>query len=366
MRGPPRSLPTLPVAAPQGGSRLRTGEAGSAHGPWSGLFFMPVGFRFAVVENWHERCPASSRRDAGCDGRRPARAHVRACGAGHGLRNGGARPGPGQPGRAASRTITSTPSTSTARACAACADLSDAVTTEFENVPARALARWASSLAVAPGADAVSVCQDRAAEKAQFVRSGVRCAPHAVIESDEQVQAVADGAAARHPEDRPSRLRRQGPGDRDHARRARRGLALDAARALRAGAAAAARGGAVASSWRAAPTGHAVHLPVQQNLHRDGILAVTQVPAPGMAQAVQREAVDGALRIASDLALRRRAVRRVLRARRRHAGGQRDGAASAQLRPLQHRRLRRVAVRPAGALRWPACRWWRRACTRRP
>ena len=54
-------------------------------------------------------------------------------------------------------------------------------------------------------------------------------------------------------------------------------------------------------------------------------------------------------RLAQALRLRRRAVRRVLRAAGRLAGGQRDGAAAAQLGPLQHRRLRRLAVRPAGA-----------------
>ena len=72
------------------------------------------------------------------------------------------------------------------------ADLSDAVTTEFENVPARSLTLLSELVSVAPAADAVSICQDRAAEKAQFARSGVRCAPHAVIEHDEQVQAVAE------------------------------------------------------------------------------------------------------------------------------------------------------------------------------
>ncbi|MDQ6679403.1 MAG: 5-(carboxyamino)imidazole ribonucleotide synthase, partial [Pseudomonadota bacterium] len=65
---------------------------------------------------------------------------------------------------------------------AACAD---AITTEFENVPADALRRLAATRRVAPGADAVAVCQDRAAEKAQFARCGVACAPHALIERAE-------------------------------------------------------------------------------------------------------------------------------------------------------------------------------------
>jgi 5-(carboxyamino)imidazole ribonucleotide synthase len=70
------------------------------------------------------------------------------------------------------------------------ADLSAAITTEFENVPASALAALAERRPVAPGAAAVAICQDRAAEKAHFGRSGVACAPHAVIESVGQLVSV--------------------------------------------------------------------------------------------------------------------------------------------------------------------------------
>jgi 5-(carboxyamino)imidazole ribonucleotide synthase len=44
-----------------------------------------------------------------------------------------------------------------------------------------------------------------------------------------------------------------------------------------------------------------VHLPVQQNLHRDGILAVTQVPAPDVDAAVAAQAVALAERLAQTL-----------------------------------------------------------------
>ena len=40
-----------------------------------------------------------------------------------------------------------------------------------------------------------------------------------------------------------------------------------------------------------AADGQWVHLPVQQNLHRDGILAVTQVPAPGATEAQRAQAI---------------------------------------------------------------------------
>ncbi|MBN9411805.1 MAG: 5-(carboxyamino)imidazole ribonucleotide synthase [Burkholderiales bacterium] len=70
------------------------------------------------------------------------------------------------------------------------AQLADAITTEFENVPAPALERLAALRPVAPGAQAVAIAQDRAKEKAHFVACGVPCAPHAVIETAQQLAAV--------------------------------------------------------------------------------------------------------------------------------------------------------------------------------
>jgi 5-(carboxyamino)imidazole ribonucleotide synthase len=67
---------------------------------------------------------------------------------------------------------------------------SAAITTEFENVPAPALRELAQFKPVSPGADAVAIAQDRAAEKAHFVKCGVPCAPYAVIESAAQLDAA--------------------------------------------------------------------------------------------------------------------------------------------------------------------------------
>ena len=72
------------------------------------------------------------------------------------------------------------------------AQISSAITTEFENVPAPALERLAALRAVAPGAAAVAIAQDRVREKAHFVRCGVPCAPYAVIETDAQLKEVPD------------------------------------------------------------------------------------------------------------------------------------------------------------------------------
>ena len=74
------------------------------------------------------------------------------------------------------------------------ANLCDAVTTEFENVPAAALHTLAATLPVAPSATCVAIAQNRIEEKAHFTAcagvSGISVAPYAVIETLAQLQAV--------------------------------------------------------------------------------------------------------------------------------------------------------------------------------
>jgi 5-(carboxyamino)imidazole ribonucleotide synthase len=68
-----------------------------------------------------------------------------------------------------------------------------AVTTEFENVPADALAFLAEparGVHVSPKAAAVRIAQDRVLEKAHFAASGVPTAPYFVIGSEADVTAV--------------------------------------------------------------------------------------------------------------------------------------------------------------------------------
>ncbi len=180
------------------------------------------------------------------------------------------------------------------------ADRAAAITTEFENVPAQALAWLAERRPVAPGAAAVSICQDRAAEKAHFGGSGVPCAPYALLESVGQLVAVRGELI---------------PGILKTVR-----LGYDGKGQIRVDSRA-----ELASGWAALGSvpcvlekllplareisvivargadGCSVNLPVQQNLHRDGVLAVTQVPAPDVAPAVQQRAVESAHRIAAEL-----------------------------------------------------------------
>jgi 5-(carboxyamino)imidazole ribonucleotide synthase len=187
-----------------------------------------------------------------------------------------------------------------AQGLAQLADISAAITTEFENVPARALALLAERRPVAPGAAAVAVCQDRAAEKAHFMRSGVACAPHAVIATADELAAVDGGLL---------------PGILKTAR-----LGYDGKGQLRVTTRA-----QLAGAWQElgcevcllekmlplaheisvivarASNGDSVNLPAQQNLHRDGILAVTTVPAPDVAADVIARAIASAHRIAGTL-----------------------------------------------------------------
>ena len=79
------------------------------------------------------------------------------------------------------------------------AHLCQAITTEFENVPAQTLQTLALTRPVAPSAAVMGIAQNRIEEKARLAAcaavSGVTCAPYAVIETPAQLQAVQDGRA---------------------------------------------------------------------------------------------------------------------------------------------------------------------------
>ena len=180
------------------------------------------------------------------------------------------------------------------------AQLCAAVTTEFENVPAGALNTLAQSLPVSPAGSAVAIAQDRAAEKAHFVRCGVPVAPHAVIETPAQLAAVSADLL---------------PGILKTARMGYDGKGQVRVQTLQ----------ALATAWdelgrvpcvleKMLPLAHEcsvivargrdgaiVHLPVQRNLHRDGILAVTEVFEGNVPAAQAQQALDAAKSVATGL-----------------------------------------------------------------
>ena len=173
-----------------------------------------------------------------------------------------------------------------------------AVTTEFENVPASSLAWLAAKLPVAPGAPAVAICQQRAAEKAQFQRSGVPCAPHAVLHDAASLQAVDDALFPAIL--KTAQLGYDGKGQMSVATRAELDAAWQALRGVpcvlekrlalqREISVIVARGA----------DGQCVPLPPQHNLHRDGILAVTEVPAPGVTAQTAAQAAQWAAQLAA-------------------------------------------------------------------
>ena len=175
-----------------------------------------------------------------------------------------------------------------------------AITTEFENVPAPSLAWLATQRPVAPRAEAVAICQQRAAEKAHFLRSGVPCAPHALVDDSTALQALDPGLFPAIL--KTAQLGYDGKGQRQVASLAELPAAWDALQRvpcvlekrlpLR---------HEISVIVARGADGQWVHLPVQQNLHRDGILAVTQVPAPDVPVALAAAAVEQAARLAASM-----------------------------------------------------------------
>jgi 5-(carboxyamino)imidazole ribonucleotide synthase len=177
---------------------------------------------------------------------------------------------------------------------------SAAVTTEFENVPAPALARLAAQRPVAPGAEAVAIAQDRAREKAHFVRCGVPCAPCAVLETQAQLAAV--DAALLPGVLKTSRLGYDGKGQVRVKTRDELAAAWDELKqvpcVLEKLMPLAAECSVIVARGR---DGSMVNLPAQLNLHRGGILAVTEVYPGSMPPAVAGEAINAARAIAQGL-----------------------------------------------------------------
>ncbi|HSV93963.1 MAG TPA: 5-(carboxyamino)imidazole ribonucleotide synthase [Desulfobacterales bacterium] len=206
-------------------------------------------------------------------------------------------PDAGSPAGGASQHHLRAPYTDTA-ALDELAALCVAVTTEFENVPAAALARLADRVPVSPSAAAVSICQHRAREKCFIEQAGVPCAPRALVESHHDLARVPASLF-------PGILKTATMGYDGKSQ-----LDVQTAAALPAAWSSLGESPCVFERRLAIATelsvivargrdGQVVHLPVQQNLHRRGILAVTQVPAPDVSATLAEEAVAAARRLAA-------------------------------------------------------------------
>lgn len=179
-------------------------------------------------------------------------------------------------------------------------NLCSAITTEFENVPASALTLLAAFCPVAPAAAAVAIAQDRAAEKAHFVGCGVPCAPYAVIDTEEQLAAVGDDLlpgilkTTRMGYDGKGQVRVRTRAELAAAWQGLNGVPCVLEKMLPL----AAECSVIVARGR---DGQMVHFPPQRNLHREGILAVTEVYASNLPPALIDQAVAAAKSIADGL-----------------------------------------------------------------
>ncbi len=158
------------------------------------------------------------------------------------------------------------------------ASLCQAVTTEFENVPASSLRQLAHECVVSPGADAVAIAQDRLQEKRFATQCGLAVAPHQRIAGPADWQrldaALVPGVL------KSTRLGYDGKGQVRIAHADELPAAWERLQRVE----------CVLEQWlpiacevsvvvcRSLDGGSAV-FPVAENEHRDGILAVCIVPA---------------------------------------------------------------------------------------
>ena len=179
-----------------------------------------------------------------------------------------------------------------------------AVTTEFENVPADSLSRLARQVFVAPNAHGVSVAQDRIAEKSFFVscapKSGVMPAPHKVIASQQDIDAIGDDLlpgilkTVRMGYDGKGQVRVR---SRDEVRAAFESMGqvtclLEKMLPL---------AYEVSVLTARGADGQSVVYPIAENVHRDGILFTTTVPGPNVSDACAVKAQQAAQAIVAEL-----------------------------------------------------------------
>ena len=184
-----------------------------------------------------------------------------------------------------------------AQLAAAC----DAITTEFENVPADSLRVLGQIRPVHPDFRAVSVAQDRALEKQLFTASGIACAPYAVIASSADAQnakpslfpAILKTATLGY--DGKGQVTVNAAADLPTAWANLGGVRCVLEQKL-------ALAYEISVIVARGADGTLANLPVQQNLHRGGILAFTQVPAPDVSAELGAQAIAAARAIAVQLA----------------------------------------------------------------
>jgi 5-(carboxyamino)imidazole ribonucleotide synthase len=178
--------------------------------------------------------------------------------------------------------------------------LCKAITTEFENVPARSLETLAAHAMVRPAARAVAIAQDRITEKTFIKEAGVPVAPYIAVYSAADIDAAPltlfPGIL------KAARLGYDGKGQARVANREQAAAALaefgnipcvlEALLPL---------AGELSVVLARGADGRAAVYPAASNEHREGILAVSVVEAAGSVQALGQQAADAALALAHRL-----------------------------------------------------------------
>ena len=179
-----------------------------------------------------------------------------------------------------------------------------AVTTEFENVPADSLAFLAERTFVAPSANAVSIAQDRIAEKLFFTdcgkNSGVMPAPYHAVNRLTDIDAIPDALFPGIL--KTVRLGYDGKGQ----------VRVNSRKEVRVAFAALQEVPCVLEKMlplayeisvltARGADGQAVVYPIAENVHRDGILFTTTVPSPHVSPERAAQAQAAALAIVDQL-----------------------------------------------------------------
>ncbi len=183
-----------------------------------------------------------------------------------------------------------------------------AVTTEFENVSAQSLATLATQTFVAPDAHGVSIAQNRIAEKQFFDEcspvSGVNPAPYCIITDASDIDAAAEKIiadllpgilkTARMGYDGKGQIRVHTIEDARAAFSAMKSVTCVLEKMLP-------LAYEISVLVARGVDGQAVVYPIAENVHRDGILFTTMVPAPHVSEVVAVNAQNAALAIIAEL-----------------------------------------------------------------
>ncbi|MFC5480365.1 5-(carboxyamino)imidazole ribonucleotide synthase [Massilia suwonensis] len=179
-----------------------------------------------------------------------------------------------------------------------------AVTTEFENVPADSMNLLAHGSFVAPAGSCVSIAQDRVLEKRFFVecadKSGVMPAPHKVIASHADIDAIEDALlpgilkTVRMGYDGKGQVRVKTREDVRAAFDGMNGVTCLLEKMLP-------LAYEVSVLTARGADGQSVVYPIAENVHRDGILFTTTVPGPNVTAECAQRAQDAARAIVAEL-----------------------------------------------------------------